>query len=191
MVDKNAIFKIFNEYFREESGLLKIQEDGTVDHSGAIRMIKPASHFPVKFGKIGDYFSCLDMKLTSLIGGPTEVGHAFNARQNKLTSLEGAPVNVGYDFDVRDNPLKSLKGAPKWIDRGFKLDYNDDLPLLRTLGAGKVEFGYTLMWQYQDDIEDVLNQFAGKGQAAAMDCAKALMTLEKKLGINIRANIKW
>ena len=53
----------------------------------------------------GDFY-CLDNKLTSLIGAPSNVGGEFICSYNKLTSLEGAPTSVGGDFYCYDNPGK-------------------------------------------------------------------------------------
>jgi len=73
----------------------------------------------VKFGKVSGYFNCDDNKLTSLAGGPKEVGKSFWCSYNKLTSLEGAPQEVGGNFACYKNNLTSLAGAPQKVGGDF------------------------------------------------------------------------
>ncbi len=73
----------------------------------------------VKFGKVTGYFNCDDNKLTSLAGGPKEVGKSFWCSYNKLTSLEGAPQKVGGNFACVANKLTSLAGAPQEVGGDF------------------------------------------------------------------------
>ena len=72
----------------------------------------------VKFGKISGTFNCTHNLLTSLDGGPQEVGQHFFLGFNLLTSLQGSPRVVGGDFWCHDNQLTSLVGAPKEV-QGF------------------------------------------------------------------------
>ncbi len=78
----------------------------------------------VKFGKVSGYFNCDDNKLTSLAGGPKEVGKSFSCDKNKLTSLEGAPQEVGGDFYCSENKLTSLAGAPQKVGEDFYCSEN-------------------------------------------------------------------
>lgn len=43
---------------------------------------------PITFGEVGGDFDCLDNKLTSLIGCPTEVGRDFNCEYNNKEFTE-------------------------------------------------------------------------------------------------------
>ena len=191
MVDKGKILKIFDEYFKVYGGTSVVRDDGIVDCTGFVEMTKSADRFPIKFGIIGKSFVCSQRGLKTLEGGPQEVGRMFVASYNNLTSLEGAPETVADDFNVDSNPLTSLKGAPSSIGGGFMVDYNPNLPLLRTLSAKHVRITYDPDQSIEGQIEDVLNEFAGQGKRGVLPCTKALLTLEKELGKDIRANIKW
>jgi hypothetical protein len=102
--------------------------------------------FPIKFGKIGGDFICMNNKLTSLKGAPIEVygdficdknklktleyapkivGSSFMCLENELESLEGAPQEIGYVFDCSENMLKNLKGAPRKVGGNFICDNNN------------------------------------------------------------------
>ena len=80
---------------------------------------------PITFGTVGGDFDCLDNKLTSLIGCPTEVIGNFYCSDNKLTSLKGCPHKVGRDFWCCDNKLTSLKGCPSKIGGDFWCSRNN------------------------------------------------------------------
>jgi hypothetical protein len=71
------------------------------------------SKLPVKFGKVGGYFSCSFNKLTSLEGAPSSVGDYFVCSNNRLTSLEGAPREVHGYFSCAKNKITSLEGIHK------------------------------------------------------------------------------
>ena len=74
---------------------------------------------PITFGKVDGDFDCLDNKLTSLIGCPTEVIGNFYCSDNKLISLKGCPHKVGGSFNCDDNVLTSLKGCPTEVSANF------------------------------------------------------------------------
>jgi len=78
----------------------------------------------VKFGKISGNFWCSRNKLTTLEGGPQEVGGHFDCDSNQLTILEGAPQKVGGSFDCSDNELISLEGGPQEVGWNFNCSYN-------------------------------------------------------------------
>jgi hypothetical protein len=54
------------------------------------------------------HFYCYNNYLTSLEGGPREVGANFCCHNNQLTSLRGAPREVGVIFRCDNNPLPQL-----------------------------------------------------------------------------------
>ena len=193
MVDKIKIWELLDKYFRL-TGDIVVDDDGTISGARIVSIIRSVSRLPVEFGTVSGWFDGSDIGLTSLKGSPKTVGKFFNCCGNKLTSLEGGPGTVGLNFDCTGNPLKSLKGAPTKIGGSFHLDYHPDLPLLRTLVAEEgVRFGVNSMlkYPYSEKIEDVLLKFGGHGKKSVLQCTKELLTLEKELGIDIRANIKW
>jgi len=79
----------------------------------------------VKFGTVGGSFNCSHNELTSLEGGPKNIGKHFECHNNKLTSLEGAPKEVGGQFDCINNKITSLEGAPQKVGGGFVCSYNE------------------------------------------------------------------
>jgi hypothetical protein len=127
----------------EITGTYSINENECVNVSGNVKIIKKITKILIKFRivsghfncccnqltsleggpiEVGGYFSCFSNQLTSLKGGPIKVGSVFNCSYNQLTSLEGAPQKVGGDFNCHNNQLTSLKGAPKEIGDGFNCD---------------------------------------------------------------------
>jgi hypothetical protein len=120
---------------------------------------------------VGD-FSCSNLpSLTSLEGAPQSVGRSFYCiRNSQLTSLEGASVTVGKDIWLSGNPLLSLESLPQITGTLF-LSYRRDLPLLRCLLANKIVF-----WPVEKDktVEDILNRYAGQGEAGAFACGAEL-----------------
>ncbi len=81
---------------------------------------KDLDEFPCEFGIIEKDFICEENYLTSLEGGPIEVGKAFIITDNKLTSLKGSPKSVGWGFGCDSNLLENLIGISdsigSWID---------------------------------------------------------------------------
>lgn len=70
-------------------------------------------------GGDGD-FTCENLGITSLVGGPKYVERHFYCSKNMLTDLVGAPIDVGGDFICNHMPsLTSLKTAqPIKIEAG-------------------------------------------------------------------------
>jgi len=89
---------------------------------------------------LNSYFTCEKNKLTSLKGGPEEVGFAFDCCNNELTSLEYGPKKVGKIYFCYSNRLTSLEGAPEEVET-FMCDHNE---LKDLKGSPKiVEKGFT------------------------------------------------
>lgn len=70
-------------------------------------------------------FDCSSMDLTSLKGGPSEVGGKFYCYTNNLISLEGGPREVGGDFCCSYNNLTSLVGGPGKVGGSFYCPVNN------------------------------------------------------------------
>lgn len=107
-----------------------INDDGSIDVDGDVH-IKNINYqeFPIEFNIVSGDFYCYDNKLTTLIGGPKEVGGVFNCSRNLLTSLDGAPIKVGGQFICSDNKLTSLEYSPEYVGGWFNCNNN----LLRSL----------------------------------------------------------
>jgi len=128
--------------------------------------------------------------LITLEGGPQIVGGGFYCVNNKLTSLEGGPTEVGGDYWCNHNPLVTLAGLPTKPFNSLFLTYSPKLPLMRTLVASKIVF-YQSKTEVIQRIEELLNKYAGQGKAGIMKCSSEILTLGKKLGVDLRQNARW
>jgi hypothetical protein len=123
--------------------------------------------------KVRDFRCRNNQLLKSLEGGPVEVLGNFYCSQNPLlSSLQGAPASVGGDFWCYSHPkLRSLEGFPAVGDT-LHITYKNRLPLLRTLMAKKIEFYPKNLYVWT--VEQILNKYAGQGEAAAFECGAEL-----------------
>jgi len=170
--------------------------DGLVNTSGDVKLIKKFlfayKKLPANFGHVGENFSCIKNKLTSLQGAPTTVGGNFDCEDNKLnsllvgpttvggdflcwnnqlTSLLGAPTSVGNNFDCRGNQLTGLLGAPTSVGRFFICDWKKNLPMLRLLQYKKVRI-------YENKlINKIIKKYLGQKplKKAIFDCQYELI----------------
>jgi len=102
-----------------------INDDGTIDVDGDVDLSdKNLTKIPLKFNKVSGYFYCINNKLTSLDGCPSEVDGGFYCYYNQLTSLEGAPNSIGGSFNCSSNQLTSLEGVPNSIGGDFNCNSN-------------------------------------------------------------------
>jgi hypothetical protein len=108
-------------------GKWHMNDDGFVDVDGVFDCSnKGISDFKgIKFGNVDRHFNCADNKLTSLEGGPKEVGGSFYCSHNKITSLEFGPKEVGGHFYCNHNNITSLEGCPKEVGGSFNCSYNN------------------------------------------------------------------
>jgi hypothetical protein len=82
---EESIESICDRFFIEN---YNINVDGTVDVDGDVNLNnKKLKELPIKFGKVTGDFDCFDNNLTTLKGGPKEVGGGFFCSYNKLTTL--------------------------------------------------------------------------------------------------------
>jgi hypothetical protein len=217
MVDKMGIVVKCGQYF-QTSRPMQVDDSGKISTEGNVgaKGKKMGDELPVQFDRVGGLFNCRDSGLLSLAGSPNYVGDYFNCSGNRLhslqgapqvvvgdfvckinflTSLEGMPESVGADVDASFNrELESLKGLPNYFPGKLYLTYTLKLPLLRALCARDgVKFTGTQakLSHTAEQIQNILNQFAGQGRRGVLKCSHALLTLEKELGKDIRANIKW
>ena len=142
--------------------------------------------------RVGRDFYCQNNQLESLDGAPAWVGKDFDCRKNQLTTLEGAPKYVARHFICNNNPLTSLKGMPDYIGGQFWFEYDPQLPLLRALVAKEgIGTHPDPKYPYSDKIIATMNLFKGQGKRGVPACMVALNNLQKELGIDISANIRW
>jgi hypothetical protein len=122
-----------------------INPDGTVDVVDDVNLFdKGLKKLPLKFGKVGGYFSCRNNQLITLEGAPKVVGGGFDCGHNQLTTLEGAPKVVGGDFGCGSNKLTTLVGAPKEVGGWFICGHNQ----LATLEGAPREVGGSFYCHY-------------------------------------------
>jgi len=84
----------------------------------------------IRFGRVSGEFLCYYNDLTTLKGGPQEVGGNFWSQINNLTTLKGSPQKVGGDFWCQLNNLTSLEGIPQEVGGNFGC-YSNDLTTLK------------------------------------------------------------
>ena len=111
--------------------------NGLVDVDASVNLVnRKLTKLPLQFGKVTGNFYCHNNQLTSLEGGPKEVGGDFDCHSNnQLTSLEYAPEKLSGKFYCENNPLPKeiytykdhIKEIIKWqgdynIWRNGKLD---------------------------------------------------------------------
>jgi len=178
---------------------VEFSDDNKLNLTGDVQFLIGSSGLNVKFGEVKGTFNASGMGLTSLSGAPSKVTEVFSvSRNSSLESLQGGPIDVGEDytayscgltnligapkkvggaFMVFKNPLTSLEGVPHYIGGTMSLNYEPDLPLLKTLVANRVEFttGKTrVSWDRIMQCQDILNKYAGKGKRVIFDAQKDL-----------------
>jgi hypothetical protein len=198
--EQKEIWNTFKLYY-DSSHIRQISfdDENKLNLTGDVQFLMGSSGLNVKFGEVKGMFNVSSMglkslegaptsvtevfsvarnsNLESLKGGPIEVGEDYTAYSCKLTNLIGAPKKVGGAFMVFKNPLTSLEGCPDHIAGTMSLDYEPDLPLLRTLVALHVDFTpgqAKVSWDKVIQCHDILNKYAGQGKRAMFDCQKDL-----------------
>ena len=147
-----------------------------------IRSLKGA---PTRVG--GNFWAYGCKNLKTLVGGPHHVGGSFFAHQCKLKTLTGAPTHVGGVFDVTQNPLTSYDPLPQGSTQ-VNLPYNENAAVLKLLNYPLIHFtadGVTPDLDKVRAINTIMHKYAGKGKAAALNCALEL----KQSGFG--SNARW
>jgi len=142
---------------------------------------------------VGDDFYCDFNQLTSLEGCIGKIGKGFYCDFNQLTSLEGGPTMACFnglgEYSCGGNPLETLLGIPTNIPGTLFITYSPQLPLMRALVASEIKFDRNdVIPAY---ISTLLNKYAGQGKAGMMKCSSELLTLGKKLDVDLRQNARW
>ncbi len=119
-------------------------------------------------------------KLLSLEGSPRTVGATFMINKTGIKTLKGAPLKVGTSFECYANPnLLSLEDLP--LVKSFYISYSPALPLLRSLQANQI----VIYGTKDNTVQDILNKYAGQGEAGAFACCAELATAGYK------ENARW
>ena len=203
MVDKKRIMEFLKQYF-DTTGEISIDDRGFVTCKGDVTLKHMFKHerLPVSFDRVEGDFICLWHGLTTLQGAPRSVGGNFMCSNNQLTTLQHAPQSVDDSFDCSVNQLTTMEHAPKSVGGDFwcsnnklatleglsdisgtlRLSYSPTLPLLRCLLAKKVELRPN---REDKTIENILNQYAGQGEAGAFACGAELATA------GFKENARW
>lgn len=105
---------------------LVIQPDLRVDYLNNLTLtgIIEEHYIPFNFGHIKGDFSCAELNLRTLKGGPRTVDGDYNCEDNILATLEGAPEHIQGNFLAYGNKLRTLKGAPRTIKGHFFVQEN-------------------------------------------------------------------
>ena len=190
MVDRASIQDLLISYFVLD-GRYTINDDLSVDTTDSVivrargRNVFPNGKLPVKFGTVMGDFDVVNTGLTTLAGAPHTVGEAFMCSANKLTTLEHGPQSVGHMYVIGTNPLTTLDGYPTGQGPDMmSMSYMHDLPLLRLLSSMRITLypdpdRDSTQEQYTvDQISEILNKYAGRGQAGIIHAARDLIQKE-------------
>jgi len=186
-----TVRQLLKKYFKT-TGKITVDSNGLVSCDGNVELKDDiiVNNLPVKFLHVGGYFLCNNNKLISLEGSPQIVGGGFYCNNDQLTSLKGGPRSVGGIYICGQNPLVTLEGLPDHISERLYITYSPTLPLMRSLIASNIHL-YGDSSELEVQIQDVLNKYAGRGKAGMMACSSELLTLGKKLGVDLRQNARW
>jgi hypothetical protein len=109
-----------------------------------IRYMGDSSKLPFQFGQVSCSFSLSRTDLTTLVGCPAKVGSAFTANYLKLSSLEGGPQEVGryYGCEIINggDGIDSLNGLPKTVGEAFHINISKYIAILKLLTVKCSEF---------------------------------------------------
>ena len=196
MTDQSQIDQLMKSYFvvKDYDGRPTeyLESDGVVDvELGDVKMIKAAVKLPVVFGLVSGTFEALGIGLTTLEGFPVSC-HNLYLTGNKLVNLDHCPDYLNFMFvahnklknfegslrsahliDARHNPFESLDGFEKITVNEIRITWNDRLPLLKLLVAKKIVVMDKLNEPLQN-INEILNRYAGQGRQGSLACAAEL-----------------
>lgn len=195
------IRKLMQQYFTvyDYDGRLidyEISENGMVDVDGGdVTMIHPAAQLPVTFSYVSGTFEAHNKGLTTLEGVPASC-HNLLVNQNALTNLDHCPSDLNWLFvkanrlvnfegslrsvnliDARKNPFKNLNGLENIRVEEIKISYSENLPLLKLLVAKQIYLAHDIVkldHERVNDINNILQKYAGQGQKGALACAVEL-----------------
>jgi hypothetical protein len=168
---------------------------------------------PVKFGLVQGHFMCAFKNLKSLKNAPHTVTGNFGCYGNLLTSLEGGPQDVGRTvmgggtYACSNNNLINFIGAPQQFTgyfvavnemnedlmsvdglppeaRQVDITYHAHLPLLKLLKQKRVTVRYAGSGQ-EHPVTAILEKYAGTGKPGAIKCAVEMIRAGYK------DNAKW
>lgn len=209
-IDHEEIMENLDQCFEYE-GEVSIDSNGLVSIEGDVFLVRvdkmPIKQLPVMFKQVtgalmlednlletlegcpphvGGHFSCRDNQLLKLDHGPSTVDGRYNCSENRLTNLLGAPKNVPGGFNCTYNPLETLDGFPEYIGDTLYISWNKHLPMLRTLAARKIVFyAMPVARGPAEQVLEILNRYAGKGEAGAFECGAELATA------GFKENARW
>ena len=119
-----------------------------------------------------------NLKLVSLTGCTKIIPGDFSCYgSSNITSLIGGPENVGTNYNCGKCSITSLEGLPKSIGGMFYIDYHKDLPLLRLMSVKNlqgVKF-YPFTSPKFLEIQQILKKYLGTGPGGALACAAELI----------------
>jgi hypothetical protein len=117
-------------------------------------------------------------RLTSLVGGPKEVGKFYSAESCGLTSLSGIPVKIGTNLCIDDNHLTSLAGINKLKEMNGEI-YLYNCPVTsHVLGVFFIKGCYGIT-AYTDSsfgrASEIVNRHILKGRSGLLLCTNELI----------------
>jgi hypothetical protein len=119
-----------------------------------------------------------NQSLTSLEGGPKEVGKDYIADRCSLTSLEGLPSKIGGRISLSRNPLTSLQGINKLKEMKGEIYLNNCPINSHILGVFFIKGCLGINAPSESDFGHavkIVNSHISKGRAGLLPCQRALI----------------
>ena len=183
MVDLEKYFTVYGTWEQGSNDLVSV--------TGSLSLKSTMDKLPFRFDKVSGDFEISACRLTTLDGCPSFVGGQFVASYNLFENLEGGPHTVKGAYNVRKCAnLTRLDGLAEDIGGLFSVDYQPDLPLLRSLVSSRIDLSPRdantwVLTQKRRTAEEILNRYAGQGAAGAFACGAELASAGYK------ENARW
>jgi len=144
--------KYFSTSGSDAVDINSVNDNLSINYNGGITVEKLwKGKIPLKFHRVDNYFiiqdselmslencpsevkgdfACIETQISSLIGGPQQIGGNFNINSCKnLVDLNGGPTIVGGDYDVGDTKLNNTNGIATHIGQSLYLNITDTLTI--------------------------------------------------------------
>jgi hypothetical protein len=120
-IDDDTLERLPYKIYKVE-GNFSVCGDPTVPRTMNLRSLE---NFPEIV--TGNFNIKLNPNLTSLVGGPTEVGGYYNCAHCGLTTLNGIASNIGYYIAAYKNPLENIDILEKTNFTNIDLEFCDEV----------------------------------------------------------------
>jgi hypothetical protein len=195
---KQKVLDTFHKHFKHTGDVI-VNDDLSVTVQGDVftnyKVVFPDRHIPVKFDQVNALFVD-STNITSFKNSPRIIHGTAWFQSNPIKNWHHAPDHAGGYFGLADTQISDLTGLPEGI-KLLSLNYLPHMPLLRALQVQKVEFPH-VNHAAPEPVVQILNKYAGRGKAGAMQAAGELIRAGKQIqdqeGLPenpFKANARW